>query len=147
MHPKRESLSESDLCRRLLKGIRERYPKKRPKEKETWDVSRVLTDLARINSKTCTLKELSKKTATLLALATLWRPRSDLSRIRLEDVRFDGEGNLELTVTQPKEGDWKETSLSRLEDESLCPVRCVEDYLERTRVKRGRSGSGSSPKR
>jgi len=102
VHPEEALLSEHPLCKKLFKALRERHPGK-PKRRAAWDANKVLERLKRYDNETITLPKLARKAATLLAMATFWRPRSDLSRIELEDVIIEEEG-LDIVATKPKEG-------------------------------------------
>lgn len=130
MHPERPPFGSHIHVKKLIKGIKEEYPAK-PRAKPNWFVEPLLDAMRKIDSEIAPLEALSTKTAILLALATFWRPKSDLTRIRLEDVELDG-GNLRLVATKPKEGEYKEISLSAFSESCICPVHCVAVYLKRT---------------
>ena len=81
--------------------------------------------MSKVCNETASIKELANKTVPLLSLATFWRPKSDLSRIILENVEINGD-NLKLISSLPKEGILKETTINRHEDKNVCPVYAVE---------------------
>ena len=137
IYPDEKPLTEHPLCARLTKALKERNPQRpNEKEKETWDVKKVLDHLKEIDSEKAGLERVSGKAVTLLALATFWRPRSDLARIQLQDVSFSNE-KVRIICTKPKEGDFKETSISYYEAEpEICPVKTLKIYLERTGERR-----------
>lgn len=140
LHPKEIPLGDHPLVQRFFKAIREENPS-RPKNKESWNPEILIETMRTIETKSCSQKLLSTKTVTLLALASFWRPRSDLARIRLKDVKIDSQG-LEIVATKPKEGDFKETRIERIEDEATCAVKTLEIYLERTKELRRNGAEG-----
>jgi hypothetical protein len=75
--------------------------------------------------------ELSEKTAFLLALGSFWRPRSDLARSSLDNLKISKEG-ITIVAIQPKEADYKQTFVSRCSIVEICPVHTLEIYLQRT---------------
>ena len=91
--------------------------------------------MSEVCNETASIKELASKTVCLLSLATFWRPKSDLSRIKLENVEINGD-ILTLISSLPKEGISKETTISRHEDKNVCPVHAVEKYIQRTLASR-----------
>ncbi len=71
------------------------------------------------------------KLVTLIALASCWRPRSDLERIRYDNVSIEQE-RFEIIATQPKEGDFKRVFIYKCSMDAICPVECIKTYLART---------------
>lgn len=122
-----DSLATSAIVSDTLRGLEQLVPVRLPK-RHTWDVAHVLRFYA--NFPGSTLQEIAERTALLLALATGWRPRSDLSRISWPDCCCTQAGIL-LVALRPKEGPFKEVFLPRLEevDASTCAVRAIEAYL------------------
>ena len=129
-HPTLPVFGDHALTKELMKAIRESMPK-RPKKRETWDVERVRSHLRTIDSEKSDLRTLSEKTVTLLAIESIWRPRSDLSRIHLKDVTITPEG-MSFTARQPKEGESKSAFINRLPETAICPVATMEHYIRRT---------------
>lgn len=94
------------------------------------------------------LLENSERDATSRSYDEIWARWEEFCRERQKNPkRYDVGlavkflGSLEERSFSYLRGDWKETNLSRLEEGSLCPVRCVEDYLKRTKAMREKSKS------
>ena len=127
MHPSMGRLSDYPIISKLSKAAKEIKPRK-PKKEQNWNLQPVLDYLATIKNEDATLKEISHKSVVLLAIASFWRTRSDLSRIYLEDVSISQTG-IEITATKPKEGEFKTTTINRFSNPAICPVRALERYL------------------
>jgi len=139
-HPTQPLFGENKLTQAIIKGVRESLPKRPPKP-PSWDSSKLLNYLREIDSEKTNLKMLSHKAVTLLALASFWRPKSDLSRIPLDQVSFTAEG-LFISACKPKEGDFKSTEIRRHPEEAICPVATLECYIDRTKdLRKDRSKS------
>jgi integrase len=134
LHPDKKPLGLDETCRNLIKAIKEANPIKN-KPTEQWDIGRWFEHLKALDATSIEIRKLAGKTAALIALATFWRPKSDLQRIHLEDVQINGE-SLYLGSTLPKEGDYKSTVIYRYEDQRICPIKNLETYLERTKEQR-----------
>ena len=141
LFPELPTFGENELTKRFMKGINESYPKKPKNTENDWCIQQVLEVCKTIDNNTCTINDLSSKTSILLALATFWRPRSDLARIEFKNVIFK-EIYFKVTASQPKEGDFKTTTVYKCSDQDICPYVCLKKYIERTAETR--QGSNSS---
>ena len=79
------------------------------------------------------LERLQVKLVVLLCLSTMWRPRSDIGRLLLDDVMIDQHG-LTLTTREPKEGKFKKSRLEELQvdNQEFCPVYTMKIFLNKT---------------
>ncbi|KAL1922709.1 uncharacterized protein VTP21DRAFT_10248 [Calcarisporiella thermophila] len=138
-HPEIAPMADQAIVKKIIKGAKEVAP--RPQRKQPfWNVQRVIERLARIQTNRETpLARLGQKTALLLALTTIWRPRSDLARIPPDRVQFITTENgtrrvMQITAIKPKEGMEKTIRLQALlEDPELCPVAATHLYITRAR--------------
>ena len=94
------------------------------------------------------LQVLSKKLVTLLALANASRA-SDIHALDLQFHKFSGEGVLfhipSLTKTR-RSGPPKTTFIAKFEeDPSICPVRTLQIYIEKTKNLSKSEDSGRLP--
>ena len=131
LHPDCELLGENQIIKCLIQGFNEKFPRKPISKNECWNPILLLQACAKVDNNTTSLRDLSMKTATLLALATHWRPKSDLERIKLEDVEIYGE-YMYLTATQPKEGDFKRIKIHKINNIKICPIQCIIAYINAT---------------
>jgi hypothetical protein len=148
LHSDIDSAASSPLVTALLKGAKSRSVKS-PKPKVSWDIGIVLSHIKARSAANLDLQELSRIVATLVALVTAWRPRSDLGRIPMTPMLFvDGEGFqndwrtfesccalilISFSAHQPKEGDCKDATLLRYcQDVELCPVDWLCRFLKKT---------------
>ena len=123
------------LVRRFMKGIFNKKPSL-PKYNVTWPVNTVLNFIQSLDNNSCSLRDISKKLVTLLALTTGQRIQT-LSLMDLRNMDIDSKyvkiriGDL---LKQSKPGN----HLQELYVESfpsnvaLCVVQCVNSYLEKT---------------
>lgn len=82
-----EEISENPEIRRFCKGVSNLRPQK-PKYDYTWDPAIILDFLVSLGpNENLTLKQLSKKLVTLLALATAQRVQT-LSKIDIENIKI-----------------------------------------------------------
>ena len=132
MFPELPAFGEEELTKQVTRAVRQLNPKIPPSNKESWSIEKVLEHCESISNDTASLKELSSKLAVLISLATFCRPRSDLSRIRLAQLEWE-ENAATMVVTQPKEGDYKKMTIYKCSDEAICPFRCLEKYVQRTK--------------
>jgi hypothetical protein len=60
---------------------------------ETWDIDHIVNFIGDTMNKNeeLTLDVLQRKTIDLISIATMWRPRSDIGRIQLQDVHFSSD--------------------------------------------------------
>jgi hypothetical protein len=107
----------------------------------TWDVNIMISHMKKKKyNKQLQLQELQRKSAILLCIATMWRPRSDIGRLQLRDITFKFENNIQSSkpssVTihsrQPKEAQIKSIQLGILEDTTICPVLTLFQFKKQT---------------
>ncbi|KAL1917127.1 uncharacterized protein VTP21DRAFT_4783 [Calcarisporiella thermophila] len=109
LHPNRTLLADQQVIQRVIRGARENARHFREKT-PFWNVQKAIEKPTLIPSTIDTpLPRLGQKVALLLALTTIWRPRSDLARIPPSKVQFtrdddNGLTGLQLTAIKPKEG-------------------------------------------
>ncbi|KAI8136438.1 hypothetical protein BJV82DRAFT_527728, partial [Fennellomyces sp. T-0311] len=87
------------------------------------------------------LVQLQQKTLVLLAIASMWRIRSDLGRLQWRDVTIyrDHYGQLKgltMIIRKPKESQAKVSNLGPVDDQEVCPVLTTEVFMEKTRSMR-----------
>jgi hypothetical protein len=62
-----------------------------------------------------TIEQLQQKTVLLIAITTMWRPRSDLGTLQTRDIQFSMQHNVPTAVTlmisEPKEQHRKKCTL------------------------------------
>lgn len=112
-----------------------------PTERFAWDTGPVLQYWSAVNHDDLLL--LTQKALLLLALATAWRPRSDIGRILWLGTHFEFANHddvfpaaVSLTAWRTKEAERKQVSLRSFSDETICPVRTIWLYVERIRLLR-----------
>ncbi|KAJ2750520.1 hypothetical protein H4S06_004354 [Coemansia sp. BCRC 34490] len=75
--------------------------------------------------------KLAVKTAMLLALATMWRPTSEIGALRQKDIHVDG-SLLSVQVAYSKARTYKKLRIQPLtRDNILCPVQMTQEYMDR----------------
>ncbi|CDH56211.1 hypothetical protein RO3G_05861 [Lichtheimia corymbifera JMRC:FSU:9682] len=84
------------------------------------------------------LTRLQQKTMVLLAVASMWRIRSDIGRLQWRDVILhegaDGTcDGLTLLVRTPKECQAKVSKIGPLSDITICPVHTATLFIQRTK--------------
>jgi hypothetical protein len=132
--PGSPSLILDPLIQALLKGVKARQPSA-PPVPYMWDLQAVLRRLAAWSPEG--LHELSSKTALIVALSTMWRPRSDLARISFVDSIISATSAY-LVALAPKEGDWKTILLEAYVEATVCPVAILNSYITATAALRPR---------
>ena len=147
-HPRIDGfeIGKHPLVTRLMKGVFNKRPPL-PKYSTTWSVGTVLTYLRSLgNNSDMSLKDLSHKLATLLALVTAGR-LSDLVLLSVNHFTSTLEG-LKFTLS----GLSKQSRPNHMrppiqvqkygEDSFLCPVECFMAYVTRTNQFRSRDRQG-----
>lgn len=129
--PDELAVGSTDLCGKLSKVAKEIHPQKRKRHSE-WDVGQLLEFLKTIPDEEKELKLIAGKTAILIALASFWRPKSDLARIEEADVILE-ERTMYLGSTKPKEGNYKDVLIHKFEENAICPIESVKLYLSITK--------------
>jgi integrase len=124
--PEGLSIGQLPIIEKFMKGLEATCPKKLP-TRAMWDLKDALVKLSDWTAED--QLSLSCKTAFILAVTTMWRPGSDLSRLVFSQTIFNDEG-VSLLVQMPKEGDWKSTFLPyNTANSSICPVTLLRKYL------------------
>ena len=128
-------VGQHPLVCRALQGSFNRRPLK-PKYTTTWDVGLVVTFLQvkMADNQSLNLKQISLKSATLLALANAARA-SDLVALDVQFTQRTAEGVIfripGLTKTR-RSGPPRSLFIASFEDKRVCPVHTLECYLSRT---------------
>ena len=130
-------VGQHPLVARLLKGAFNSRPPK-PRYSSVWDVSQV-TDFLKAMGEPSSLPTplLTKKLAMLLALVSVQRS-SDLVRLSLPVTTTDDrviipvKGLAKQSAPGTARGRDPLSVLEFTQDETLCPVRCLKEYLART---------------
>ena len=111
-----------------------------PRYQTTWDVAPVLEKLKLIDNSLATLKQLSMKCATLLALTSGQRVQT-LAAIEIHCIveqhnKLVFHFKKMLKTSRP---DFQTTIelFSFPSDDKICPVKCIKTYIERTSDLRG----------
>ncbi|KZS00859.1 Uncharacterized protein APZ42_002676, partial [Daphnia magna] len=138
-------LGKNTLVTNLMKGIYNKRPPL-PKYGSTWDPAVVLSHFdsrANTSNELSTL-QLSRKSATLLAITSLSRC-ADLASIRLQSIRFSGQG-ASFSLDRPRKaqhaGPLHSLSIGAWsQNPAICPVDCLRRYIDRTAALRGESNS------
>ena len=123
------------LVSRLLKGVFNSRPPQ-PRYAATWDVGQVLEHIASLGrNENLSLKRLSHKLAVLLALSNASRA----SELYALDTRYMSrdEGGISFTIAEltktARPGKKKAVHYPPFKGEGkLCPVRALNEYLQRT---------------
>ena len=128
-------IGKHPLVVQLLKGVYHSNPP-RPKYNATWDVDTVLQffESAPINT-SLDLRALAWKTATLLALVTMFRT-SELASIEFSSVSFSHSGvNFSLSRLRKSQrtGPLQSHSIASLDNANWCPVEAIKAYLSATK--------------
>ncbi|CEI96068.1 hypothetical protein RMCBS344292_10238 [Rhizopus microsporus] len=79
------------------------------------------------------MSKLQLKTLTLLTIATMWRPRSDMGTLRFRDIKFQMKEGVEgellgvtLAARNPKELRPEQSKLGAIENKEACPVHTLD---------------------
>jgi site-specific recombinase XerD len=127
---------DNPVVSRMMKGMWEIKPQK-AKYKEFWDPELILALLRKWGeNSSMPLEKLTKKCIILLKLAIFGRT-SDLKGIRRSLIKFrENSVSLEIYGSKENRSNANPTSppifLACYEDVEICPVKCLETYLERT---------------
>lgn len=136
--PGYSSLSNHPLVKRFMKGVFNLKPTL-PRYTKTWDASQLVKFLKSLYPNSdLSLKLICLKTASLLTL---------LSGQRIHTVHLIQVQNIDLTenaaicyikdltkCTKPSNPNKPLRYLAFPEDESLCPVKCLTEYIERRKI-------------
>jgi hypothetical protein len=98
----------------------------------TWNVETVYMFLETLNSVETNTRMIGTKTATLLAIETYCRPRSDLTRIPLRLIKcnnnIEGKAVIHIQVIKPKEGLRKNLIIKENPKPARCTARAIKTY-------------------
>ena len=127
----------------LMKGILNNRPPK-PRYSYTWDVRQVTEYIEKMgNNSSLSLKQLSLKLATLLAI-TCPKRVSSLARLDINHLRLSPEGATFTLTTPTKTSRPDETVTAFFSSFQtnlvLCPVDCLNSYISITKPFRNLSG-------
>jgi hypothetical protein len=115
---------------RLL-GSLKRHGSRTHRDNAMWDLGEALKSLSEMKGRDILF--LAKKTAFLLAIASCWRPASDLERISFRSIRFT-ENAVSFSAHNVKEAASKSVRIVAFSDCRVCPVRTLQDYIEATAI-------------
>lgn len=141
----KQSVGKDPLVISLLKGLYNNSPPA-ARYSKTWDPDLVLAHLDITAGAPLSLLELSRKLVTLVALCSLLRT-CEISSILFDSIEIS-DSRVSFTLGKPRKGQ-HEGPLHRLSIEayspnvSICPVKCMEEYLDRTAGLRVSSTSSS----
>lgn len=122
------------LVKKLLNGCYNLNPP-RPKYNSVWDPDVVIKYVSTLGeNRYIPLPALARKTAVLLALASLLRV-SELSSIDMQSVVFSSNG-IKFTLLKPRKaqhsGPLKSIVIPSIPDAACCPVEAIRTYIDRT---------------
>ena len=145
VNPGNVAVGVDPLVNKLLKGLYNKFPPS-ARYSHTWNPDTVLSYFDSTAGVALSLLELSRKVVTLLALCTLLRTY-ELSSISLESIVVC-DSEMSFSLSKPRKaqhsGPLHRVSVAawRLND-SICPVKCLESYLDRTAALRDANNSAS----
>lgn len=119
----------------VIKLLKACYNKKPPQPRYalTWDVDIVLWFISGLGANgDLPLATLVRKTSMLLALATLMRVM-ELASISLSSIKFT-ESQVAFSISRPRKAQYNgplhSFSLSKIPEETVCPVEALKSYIE-----------------
>jgi integrase len=122
------------LVTNFMKGVFRKRPNL-PRYNSTWDVSPVLTKLTEIPNESTTKKLISMKCATLLALVSGQRVQT-LAAINIKNIqKLDDKVviSFDKVLKTSRPGHHTTVEICSYNDNpNLCPVKCLEAYLNYT---------------
>ncbi|KAI9493018.1 hypothetical protein BDB00DRAFT_872731 [Zychaea mexicana] len=140
MDPMKGDIASDRLMQSFSQAARRKEVRLPNSADEIWDVD-VLLKLVQSwgPSSKLSLVKLQHKTLVLLAIASMWRIRSDLGQLQWRDVTvFRDHDNklkgLTLLIHEPKESQAKVSNIRPLSDQDVCPVYTTALFIERTTV-------------
>ena len=150
IHPKIDGyeVGSHPLVCRLLKGVFNKRPPL-PKYWSTWSVESVITYVSSMGpNNTLSLKQSTHKLAILLAPTTASRS-SDLCLITVQGCAFVQEGVRCTLSGLSKQGcpryQKPTLEIAFYRDQKICPVICLQRYIEVTKQFRVKSSNGLQP--
>ncbi|KAG2190635.1 hypothetical protein INT47_008410, partial [Mucor saturninus] len=139
IHPTLPPLASHTMILQFFEAKRRKDDKLPNIHTEAFDVQLLINHVvAWGKSEELELFTLQQKTITLITIATMWRPRSDIGNLQWRDVEFVmNDGNTEpigvtLKVRQPKEIKPKASKLGALQDKTKCPVHTLWVFCQAT---------------
>lgn len=133
-----KSIGSHNLITRLLKGVSRLRPPK-CKYQSTWDTQEVLSYISKLGpNDQLDLRMLSKKLSALLALCSGQRVQT-LSKLKISEMHFHPDKvvfNISARLKTSKPGVGTTVELPTYSDESLCVVKCLQDYIRVSQEKR-----------
>jgi site-specific recombinase XerD len=122
------------LTAQFMRGVYKLRPPT-PKYNSTWDAKVVLDYLGKIKNAECSLKEITSKCAMLLALSTGQRVQT-ITALKMSTMISDREKRLFVidSVLKTSKPGSKQTvvNVCRYSDPDICPVECLDVYIQRT---------------
>ncbi|KAG2213302.1 hypothetical protein INT45_013460, partial [Circinella minor] len=143
LHPQQPPIAQQEQILQFFQAKRHQEIKI-PTETDimTWDTD-ILTRYIKntwANNTELTLTELQWKTLSLLSLATMARPRSDLGTLQFQNIHFKTNEGQAISViihfTEAKETNIKSTQLGLIDDRDLCPTTTLYYFIQQTKVVR-----------
>ena len=138
IHSNKPDIAEQRLIQQFFQA-RKRIKNKLPNiSEEIFDINPLLQMVNDWGStENLSLDQLQRNILVLLAIATMWRPRSDLGSLQYRDVSFvelnDQLLGVTLIVRTPKEIKPKASKLGLGEYQNLCSVRTLKAFVQRTK--------------
>lgn len=133
-HIDNHPIGQHPLVKSLMSGCYNINPPK-PKYNSIWDPELVVRFVSMLGENSrLSIKDLSLKTVTLVALASLLRV-SEIAAISTDSLIFS-ESGVKFFLSKPRKaqhnGALQEVFISRLQKDLCCPVCALESYIERT---------------
>ncbi|KAG1546588.1 hypothetical protein G6F49_010451 [Rhizopus delemar] len=145
VYPSRPSIGQHHLIQDFFTAHKKQQVIVPSKEKlEIWDLDILLRFIKSryADTEKLPVMDLQRKTVLLLSIFTMWRPKSDISRLQHRDVLFQTEDGRIQGVTLisrlPKEAQQKTISLGITSTSDLCPVTTLYFFIQKTEKYRGK---------
>ncbi|KAI8635778.1 hypothetical protein BD408DRAFT_356925, partial [Parasitella parasitica] len=139
IYPTKPPIASPQLIVDFFSAKKRRSPKLPNKDQETFDITLITNYiLSWGNTGTLSLFQLQQKALLyLLTVSTMWRPRSDIGTIQGKYLEFIIKDSVlkGLTVISraPKEITPKKSKLGVLDEEVVCPVKTLFEFVARSR--------------
>lgn len=136
------AIGEHPLVVRLMRGCYHQNPPQ-PRYSEIWDPEKVSSFIGSLGeNRNLTLKVLTSKLVTLIALAT-WMRVAEVTAISFQSIIFTQKGvkfSLDRLRKTQRCGPLKSFEMESRPDTKICPVSALREFLERTKEFRPASG-------
>jgi hypothetical protein len=139
LHPLETPLADQEAIRSFFEAKRKQEVRIPSQEQlMTWDTDILIKNIKKkwLNNGDLDLYDLQKKAMMLLNLATMARPGSDIGRLQKRDVVFEWNKDQISGVTihfrVPKEAQVKSVRIGHIDDNTICPVKTVHTFVERS---------------